>query len=183
MSDCIRSVIEKEVFWDKWKENKCPNFEKPVSQNLKQRKRDQNRANRLIGNNIAVPAKERELNWVKNGQNMRKYFKQPPESIDAEGKSVNVKPSDLPTMSDYLVDVLQDIDPDQGIEEAYKHKKQQVFSWRFLRQISFVDLVNFHGKPEMQKQFNKFEGNVEEQALILYSRNKKKDIELSNGDV
>jgi hypothetical protein len=63
------------------------------------------------------------MNWAKNGQNMRRYFKQQTESTDAEGKSVNLKPGDMPALSDYLVPVLTDIDPDQGIEEAYKHKR------------------------------------------------------------
>ena len=44
--------------------------------------------------------------------------------------------------------------------------------------ISFVDLGNFHGKPELQKQFLKFEGNAENQALIMYNKNKRKEIEL-----
>lgn len=34
----------------------------------------------------------------------------------------------------------------------------------------------------MQKQFNKFEGNIEEHALILYNRSKRKNIDLSNGE-
>jgi hypothetical protein len=43
-------------------------------------------------------------------------------------------------------------------------------------------LVNFHGKPELQKQFHKFEGNAEIQAMILYNRNKRKDIEEKKDD-
>lgn len=87
----------------------------------------------------------------------------------------------LPPISTHHNRIMMDIDPEQQIEESYKMKNKQVVCWRFLRQISFVDLVNFHGRPEMQKQFNKFEGNIEEQALILQNRFKRKNVELSQG--
>jgi hypothetical protein len=92
----------------------------------------------------------------------------------------------LKTIGSSLVPILQDIDPENGIEDEYKKKKHQVYCWRFLRTLSFVDLVNFHGKPENQKQFYKFEGNIEEQALILYNKHKRKEIDLAmngNADV
>ena len=76
--------------------------------------------------------------------------------------SINIKHCELPTLTTYLNPILIDMDPDQDIEETYKNKKNQVHCWRFLRNLSSIDLVNFHGKPELQKQFNKFEGNVEE---------------------
>jgi hypothetical protein len=81
-----------------------------------------------------------------------------------------------PCVSDYLNRVLTDLDPDQGMEEEYKVKKEEVFSWRFLRQVSFVDLVNFHGEPEAHRGFIRFDGDIEKQAKILYNRNKKRDI-------
>jgi hypothetical protein len=43
--------------------------------------------------------------------------------------------------------ICADIDPDQGIEDIYKKKHDATFCWRFLRVISFIDLVNFHGRP------------------------------------
>lgn len=65
-------------------------------------------------------------------------------------------------MSDFLNPILIDMDPEQMVEEEYKHKNDQVFTFRYLRQISFMDLINFHGKPETYKTFHKFEGNCEE---------------------
>jgi hypothetical protein len=82
----------------------------------------------------------------------------------------------MPTLGDYLYPLISDIDPDNGIEEAYKQKHQQLFSWRFLRLVSFLFLVNFHGKPELQKQFHKFEGSSETQSIILYQKNKRKEV-------
>jgi hypothetical protein len=59
------------------------------------------------------------------------------------------------------------------MEEAYKRKNNQVFVWRFLREISFIDLVNFLGRPEANQDKSKqqfvFEGDAEEQARILFN--------------
>ena len=47
-----------------------------------------------------------------------------------------------------LYKLLCDLDPDEGIEEEYKSKHDSLFGWRFLRQVSFIDLANFHGRQE-----------------------------------
>lgn len=83
----------------------------------------------------------------------------------------------MPPISKYLYPVLMDCDPDQGIEEDYRQKNNQVFCWRFLRTISYVDLSNFSGKADSAKRgFQKFDGNIEEQALLLHEKSVKKKI-------
>lgn len=42
-----------------------------------------------------------------------------------------------------------------------------------------MDQVNFHGKPETYSKFHRFEGNIEEQATILHSKHKKREINQS----
>ena len=48
-------------------------------------------------------------------------------------------------MSKFLIPVLIDMDEDQGIEDEYKNKHNQLFSWRLLRSIAENDLKNFAG--------------------------------------
>ena len=79
---------------------------------------------------------------------MKRYLRYPKESIDSQGHSINIKPCEIPTLGDYMYNYLVDQDPDQGIEESYKKKKDIVFTWRFLRSISFLDLINFLSRPE-----------------------------------
>jgi hypothetical protein len=67
--------------------------------------------------------------------------------------------------------VLLDYDPEQGVEEEYKNKTNQLFSWRFLRQIAYIDIGNFNLKHKAE-----FKGDIDEQALLLYERAKKKEI-------
>ena len=65
-----------------------------------------------------------------------------------------------------------DQDPEQDIEEEFRNKHNQVFTWRFLREISFIDLVNFLGRPENPNEKTKsmlFDGDPEEQARIMYN--------------
>ena len=68
-----------------------------------------------------------------------------------------------------MVPVFMDLDPDQGIEEPYKNKHNQLFCWRALRSLAEVDLKNFSGEGQPQKNRNRFEfgGNIEEQAQLL----------------
>jgi hypothetical protein len=49
------------------------------------------------------------------------------------------KSSSYVKLNDYVNPVLGDLDPDQGIEDEYKRNHDQTFSWRFLRQASYVD--------------------------------------------
>lgn len=80
---------------------------------------------------------------------MRKYFlRQQKDSIDAQGNSVNLKPCELPNLGEFMYYFLADQDPDQEVGEEYKKKKDQVFTWRFLRQISFIDMQNYLGRQE-----------------------------------
>ena len=58
------------------------------------------------------------------------------------------------------------------MEDEYKTKHNQVFTWRFLREISFLDLVNFLGRPENpsdKTKFILFDGDPEEQARIMFA--------------
>lgn len=54
-------------------------------------------------------------------------------------KATNVKQGPLKRLNDYVNPILADQDPDNGIEDEYKHYHQQVFCWRFLRTVSYLD--------------------------------------------
>ena len=52
----------------------------------------------------------------------------------------------LPALNAFLNPVFQDMDPDQAIEDEFKHKKNNLFCWRTLRAIAEVDIMNFSGE-------------------------------------
>ena len=45
-----------------------------------------------------------------------------------------------PALSEFLGPVFVDCDPEQGVEDEYKHKHQKLFSWRMLRAVAEVEL-------------------------------------------
>jgi len=55
---------------------------------------------------------------------------------------------------------MQDMDPDQGVEEEFYRKKDHLFCWRFLRNVSYTDQSMFQVKKE-GKMIETFTGNVE----------------------
>lgn len=92
------------------------------------------------------------------------------------------KPSAQPTLSDYVYPVLMDCDPNQGIEDEYKNRHNQLFSWRMLRQIAQVDITNFSMVKSTQSDegrkggMKNFDGNIEEQALLLHEKAMKREM-------
>lgn len=72
---------------------------------------------------------------------MHKYLKAP-HDLFGDNKRI-VKKGCQKTITTFLNKVLSDLDPIQGIEDEYRKKHDQVFSWRMLRQISNIDLPNF----------------------------------------
>lgn len=162
MAECVEQILSNEELWDQWKQNKCPNFEKPPSGEAHRRLKTATQRKPTIStgpggklqppllgywSNIVQP-KDKDMVDSKNGLEMKRYLRYPKESIDSQGHSINIKPCEIPTLGDYMYNYLVDQDPDQGIEESYKKKKDIVFTWRFLRSISFLDLINFLSRPE-----------------------------------
>lgn len=62
--------------------------------------------------------------------------------------NINLECNPLPPLSTFLVPVFMDLDPEQGIEEEYKNKHNQLFCWRTLRSLAEVDLRNFSGEGQ-----------------------------------
>jgi len=57
----------------------------------------------------------------------------------------NLKHGSLKKLNDYINPILADQDPEEGVEEEYKKRHDQVFCWRFLRAVAFAD-QHFHIK-------------------------------------
>ena len=73
----------------------------------------------------------------------------------------NIKPCSSKMVNDYVNPILTDLDPDQGIEDQYKRMHNQVFCWRFLRLVSFLDQSTFQVKKKDSNRIDVFNGNVE----------------------
>ena len=87
-----------------------------------------------------------------------------------------------PSLSEYVYPILTDADPKQGVEDEYKRKSNDLFTWRTLRAIAELDIKNFsgEGQPQPKGKTFRFEGNVEDQCLLLQKQNCREKIEFES---
>jgi len=71
-------------------------------------------------------------------------------------------------LNDHINPVLCDMDPDQCVEEAYMNKKNQVFSWKFLRAVMCMIPISKLTKEQTRNMMMKSE--IEEIATILHEQ-------------
>ena len=139
---CLKqSIFENEQQWLKWKANKCPSYELQSDANILQKLQARRQAkleSKLIQVKPLVQAKE---------LNIHRGAKKIHQSLRAPSNKEQVS---QPSLSKFLVPVFMDLDPDQGIEDEYKNKHNQLLSWRLLRSIAETDLKNFAGESQAQ---------------------------------
>ena len=75
--------------------------------------------------------------------------------MDKNGPVGNLKKAELSSLSDYVYPVLMDIDPEQGVEDEYKNKHNQLFCWRMLKLIAQVDLTTFKANKPLTTEESK----------------------------
>ena len=86
----------------------------------------------------------KKLNSISNPGKAKSLFmllKDQPDTykVADDGKLTGLKSAKRRKLNDFMETFLGDDDPDQCIEEEYKHKKKPLFCWRFLRHVSYLD--------------------------------------------
>lgn len=111
----FNNLLEAEESWTSWKYNKCLGFERPPFEEFP----------------VEVQVE------LEDGE------------VESE-EVVHDKPNPLfepgeyePHLGNFVNKVIVDLDPDEGIEEEYKSANDPVFSWRFLRMVSFKYIAEF----------------------------------------
>jgi len=178
----INYVIERETFWNVWKEASCPSYEKipnpdetKVFESLKlnavRRLQDAKKTSLPIRKkldihlpHLATRQNLADINLFGNKHGVSDFLKlvdplhNPPPAPQKEG---------VPSIGTLMENVFCDMDPDQGVEEEYKKKKDSVFVWKTLRAMANTDLRLFH---------KNYEGDLEKAAHELLETNGKKQI-------
>ena len=124
------------------------------------------------------------MNTHRGAKNLHKMLRAPADfPLKVGGATNSLKKAELPSLSDYIYPVLMDTDPEQLVDDEFKHKHDQLFCWRMLKLISSVDQTTFAaGKSATEngghqsKPSDVFEGNVEEQARVLCKQFMKRQI-------
>lgn len=121
----FENLMISETEWVNWKWNKCFCFEKP--------RKDE------VLKEVKVELEDGEVES---------------EELVAEKPQPLFEPAEVePTLDNFVNRVLVDLDPDEGIEDEYKSVNDPVFSWRFLRMVSFARIEEFEkaNKPNLEE--------------------------------
>jgi len=74
MSQCLKSVMDKETNWAKWKEASCFNISKPSSTKISERLRDIKASQKLMPSELRLQCSTIDMHDRRSGQAMRKLF-------------------------------------------------------------------------------------------------------------
>ena len=83
-------------------------------------------------------------------------------------------------LNDHINPVLCDMDPDECVEEAYKRKNNQVFSWKFLRAV--MCMVPITKLTVEQSKSLMVKSDIEEIAQILHQQAMKRPVVLEGNE-
>jgi hypothetical protein len=92
----------------------------------------------------------------------------------------------LKRLNDIINPVLCDMDPDECVEEPYKNKNNQVFSWKFLRGI--MSMIPIRMMNIKETSFLMLRSEIEEIATLVHAQAMKRSViqekydEEENGD-
>lgn len=164
------------------------NFEEPVLKSGEdelvikfKKKREQKAAQKLkqrAGRQQQWPLTKRPHPMNMNGKHVKMratlYF---PEEfyVKSDPASTKIKKGKLKKLNDYVNPILADQDPDNCIEDEYKVKHKQLFCWRFLRTVSYID-QSMYGPVKKDTKVKTFNGDVEQLAHLILDNAKKRDV-------
>ena len=103
----------------------------------------------------------------------REIYKVPGSQVTLDEKHA-LKNGSLLQLNYYLNQVLAEADPENEVEDEYKHKNQQAFCWKFIRAVSYLDLTNFNN---FVKKPSNITANVEQMAMTIHCEAKKREVD------
>ncbi|CAC5356367.1 THOC1 [Mytilus coruscus] len=124
----VEHTLTREEFWNKWKNDSCPSFEKePMSENPKHKTKAKRR---WVGDDLQASGGK----FVKMGSaELTRLWNLSPDNMDACKDEKRVF---LPSLEDYFSDAIDQNDPEAMIEDQYKLINDQIFQWKSLRLLA-----------------------------------------------
>ncbi|KAL4236751.1 THO complex subunit 1 [Mactra antiquata] len=124
----VEHILGREEFWNKWKNDACPDFERKVSEDTKKPQRRAKR--RRIGDDLQASGGK----VIKMGHpELTRLWNLNPNNMDACKAEERMF---LPTLEDFFQDAIEQNDPDAQVEEEYKLTNDQTFQWKALRLLA-----------------------------------------------
>ncbi|XP_033738778.1 LOW QUALITY PROTEIN: THO complex subunit 1-like [Pecten maximus] len=123
----VEHILSREEYWNEWKNDGCPSYEREKSTDSKQRTKAKRRwvgddLQASGGKIIKMGSSELTRLWNINPNNM--------------GACRAEKRLFLPTLEDYFAEAMDQADPEAMVEDEYKMINEQIFQWKSLRLLA-----------------------------------------------
>jgi len=135
-SKSVKHILHREEHWNKWKNEGCPSFAKKLEENVVEKKPigeggSYRRKKRKLGDLIQKEVAEKKVNLGNSG--LTSLWNLHPNNLEA----CRAKDRDfLPSLENYFEEAIEQLDPRNEIEEAYKKVNNGEWGWRALRLMS-----------------------------------------------
>uniref|UniRef100_A0A914WID7 THO complex subunit 1 n=1 Tax=Plectus sambesii TaxID=2011161 RepID=A0A914WID7_9BILA len=122
-AQAVKHIMDREKHWSEWKNQGCPDFtsmtDKEKMQMFKKRPKQRYDPNKIdLGN-----------------PELTKLWNIEPDTL----ASCRANPRRfIPRLEDFLVDPLDEMDPEQQVDEEYRSTNNEVFQWRAMRLLSMT---------------------------------------------
>ena len=157
----VRHLLDREVHWITWKAKGCNAFDKPPAA------KPSDGPKRRVGvggkrKKMSLGTAELSRLWNLGGNSL------------AEISAAVAEKSTVPPLEHYLDPVLVQMDPDEGIEEAYRHKNDKVYTWKAMRLMAKKDASLIGCFAKADKVTKEPIGSLETAAAAWGEKNGKK---------
>jgi THO complex subunit 1 len=125
----LDKLLERERHWMKWKNTGCQAFDKAAQEQLRTGAKRKSAGAARPSKRVAMGNTELTRLW-NLGSN----------SLASISQQVS-KRQGVPSLEEYLQPVIEQGDPEAGIEEQYKVKNDKVFAWKALRLMAKKDVT------------------------------------------
>ncbi|CAL8470063.1 g9605 [Coccomyxa elongata] len=130
----VRTILHRETQWAKWKSEGCQGYEKAEVAQLS------SLDFRAAALQVAAPSSKAQR--IDTGSDaLSRLWNITRDNVSCLKGEANRRKA--PSLKEFLAPVIMEMDPDEGIEEQYKTKKDAVYTWKALRQMSRASLPVF----------------------------------------
>mmetsp|Transcript_38925 Transcript_38925/g.69706 ORF Transcript_38925/g.69706 Transcript_38925/m.69706 type:complete len:558 (-) Transcript_38925:145-1818(-) len=148
-AEAVQKLLERESAWVAWKASGAPSFDRtPNAPPAPADEKPPRKRSRVASHSVVLGRPALDHLWNLTESNT--------SCLNAEDRG------DLPTCREFLEVVLDQMEPEEGIEDAYKQKEDKVYLWKALRLLARQNLQVF------SDTMDKAAGDLEYAALKLY---------------
>lgn len=147
----LTSVLSRESWWVTWKKDSCNTFERPPApsnQELQAKLQQQQQQQEHLAKRRRLGANSHHRGAAGGGGGAGATAGRPLDQVLSipEDNMAGLKREErhlLPDIREFLAPVISDMDPENGIEEEYKTKKNKIYMWEAQRLLARCNLEVF----------------------------------------